>query len=249
MHVAKFGLNATVHASMTCEHRNPYRVTLKSNSHGSRGTMLVPNLTDMASAPTVAGEVFFQEMKIPSGGRTAGKISQTAHLSPELIKESLKYILAHNKTFPVYMEMDVKTDATAQFMFISKQKHDVLPVKYCGYYLGLNEAMTSLSITSSMVCRDTYNEMQNAVQLLDSRSGPVGYVDNLDPTEDTLDNLEHEINVGAGCVELVGYSLGVVLWIAAGRMLYRTYSQSSAREGVKDSPKPAEDTADVQVAV
>merc|ERR1712232_201865 len=85
----------------------------------------------------------------------------------------------------------------------------------CGYYLGLNEAMTSLRITSPMVCRDTYDEMQQAVQLLDYRSGPAGYVDNLDPAQETLDHLEHEINLGAGSVEILGYSLCAILWICA----------------------------------
>jgi len=242
--VMQLGLNATAHVSMTCENNNPYSVTLKSNAHGSRGTMLVPNLTDLASPPIVAGELTFQEMTLASGGRATGQISQTAVLTPEFIKESLPYILAHNKTFPAYMEMDVKTDARAKFMFITKDKHDVLPTKYCGYYLGLNSAMTSLSITSPMICRDTYEQMQRAVEQLDSWSGPVGFVDNLDPSKETLDSLEHEINLGAGTVELLGYFLCAALWIGAGRSVHRMhYAQKEA--GVISKP----DTASVQVDV
>merc|ERR1711920_720738 len=165
---------------------------------------------------------------------------------------SLPYILAHNKTFPAYMEMDVKTDAEAKFMFITKTKHNVLPIKYCSYYLGLNEAMTSLSITSPMVCRNTYDEMQKAVQLLDYQSGPVGYVDNLDPTKDTLDSLEHEINLGAGSVQFLGYSLFAILCISPLvckiSSMYSTYLRG-VRQVTKDVSKPAADTADVQVQV
>merc|ERR1712217_801672 len=162
------------------------------------------------------------------------------------------YILAHNKTFPAYMEMDVKTDAEAKFMFISKEKHNVLPMKYCGYYLGLNEAMTSLRITSPMVCRDTYDEMQNAVQLLDYQSGPVGYVDNLDPAQDTLDSLEHEINLGAGSVEVLGYCVCAIMCICLFMSYYRTY-QRGVRQVTNKVSKPdadtADDTVDVQVQV
>jgi len=248
--VMQVGLNATVHVAMTCENSNPYSVTLKSNAHGSRGTMLVPNLTDFTSPPIVAGQVFFQEMTLAPGGSAAGEISQTAELTPEFIKDSLTYILAHNKTFPAYMEMDVKTDAEAKFMFISKEKQNVLPVKYCGYYLGLNEAMTKLSITSPMVCRDTYADMQRAVQQLDYQSGPVGFVDNLDPTEETLNSLAHEINLGAGTVELVGYFVCAACWIAAGRWFLRVYQQKRKSGDVtnKDS-NTATGAADVQVNV
>lgn len=248
--VMQDGLDATVHVSMTCENSNPYSVTLKSNAHGSRGTMLVPNLTDFAAPAIVAGEVSFQEMTLSAGGRAVGQISQTAELTPEFIKESLPYILAHNKTFPTYMEMNLKTDATAQFMFISKEKHNVLPMKYCGYYLGLNEAMTELSITSPMICRNSYDEMQRAVEQLDYQSGPVGFVDNLDPTQETLDSLDHEIKIGAGTVELLGYLLCGLLWIAAGRSIYQMHlSKKGGADESKTDTAVAPNNQEVQVNV
>merc|ERR1740121_1067972 len=110
---------------------NSYCIVLLSTTEGSVGTMLVPNLTDFSSPPIVAGDVTFREMELPPQEETIGEIVQTAVLSPGFVGESLTYILAHNNTFPAYMEMDVKSAAYARFMFVSKVKQHVLPKKYC----------------------------------------------------------------------------------------------------------------------
>merc|ERR1712194_478118 len=248
-HVMHFGLNTTIRVSMTCENPNPYSILMKSTADGSKGKMLVPNLTDFSRPPIVAGDVVFQEMELEAGSRTTGIISESAVLSPAFIQESLGYILAHNKTFPAYMEMDVKTDAQAQFMFISKQKQDVLPRKYCGYYLGLNAAMTTISITSPMICRNSYEEMQTAVESVASASGPLGFVDNLDPSVETLDSLEHEINLGAGSVMTVGYCLCVMLWVAAGRLASRARLDHLGSKASKDVSRETTDAGEIQVQV
>lgn len=230
-HVLKYGLNATLEVSMACQNPNPYRIVMASSMHGSVGTMLVPNLTDFSSPPIVAGNVVFQEMVLRSESKGTSKMTQSAVLPPAFIEESLGYIMGHHNTFPAYMEIDVKTDVHADFMFISKTKKNALPKKYCGYYLGLNAAYTAISITSPMVCRNSFQDMQAEVDLLSFSEGAIGFVDNLDPSQGTLDRLQDEVGKGSASVMCVGYGLNVLFWSVVARTCYM--SRRRAKEDSK----------------
>merc|ERR1712039_135188 len=113
------------------------------------------------------------------------------------------------------MSLDIKADAVAKFMFVTKEKRDVLPQKFCGFYLALTPDNTMLNIVSPMVCKNSYKEMEEAVAGLDTTQGPIGFVNNLDPTQETLANLEHEVGVGSIIVMCVGYIACAFLWIGA----------------------------------
>merc|ERR1712228_835975 len=104
--------------------------------------------------------------------------------------------------------------AFAKFVFITKEKEGVLPQKFCGFYLALTQDNSMLNIASPMVCRNSYKDMEAVVSSLDTTHGPTGVVDNLDPTEDTLSHLDHEVSVGAVVVMCVGYIGWALFWIS-----------------------------------
>jgi len=115
-HVLAHGLNASLTVSMQCKNPNPYKVVMASSAGGSGGSFMVPNLTDFSQPPIRAGDVTFpQEMTLTPGGVGSSDISETAILTATFIKQSMPYILSHNKTFPAYMELGIKADAFAKF--------------------------------------------------------------------------------------------------------------------------------------
>lgn len=222
--VLAHGLNASLTVSMQCTNPNPYEVVMGSSADGSGGAFLVPNLTDFSQPPIRAGDVTFpQKMVLAPAGEGSSNIFESAILSAGFVKESMSYILSHNKTFPAYMKLDIKAHAFAKFMFITKEKEDVLPQKFCGFYLALTQDNSRLNIVSPMACRNSYKDMEAVVSNLDTTHGPIGVVDNLDPTEETLSNLEHEVSVGALVVMCVGYIGCALFWIAAFMRLFSAY--------------------------
>jgi len=244
-HVLGHGLNATMTVTMQCTNPNPYKVVMGSSEQGSGGTFLVPNLTDFSQPPIRAGDVTFpQKMVLAPTGEGSSEIAESAILTAAFIKESMPYILSHNKTFPAYMRLSIKADAYAKFMFVTKEKMDVLPQKSCGFYLALTADNKMLNIVPPMVCRNSYTEMEEAVGGLDTTEGPIGFVDNLDPTEETLASLEHDVGVGSIIVMCVGYIACALLWIGA---VVRCISYSRIAKSALGDKQEESKTVTVQV--